>query len=99
MILFVISFQREVINIAPHKPPEYWNVSHMPERQLRNKDVYSHLNTDEECVDSDTYDHACAATFHIGHSNLYSNVQREKHIPILPEENNADTNGYSTIIL
>nr|XP_022296387.1 protein draper-like isoform X2 [Crassostrea virginica] len=83
---------REVISIAPHKHPEYCNVLHKPERQLRNKDVYNHLNTEEECVDSDNYDHACAATFHIGNSNINDNVQR-------PEEIYADTNGYSTIML
>ena len=88
----MMSFQREVINIAPHKPPEYCNVLHMPERQLRKKDVYNHLNTEEECEDSDNYDHACAATFHIGYSNIYKNVQR-------PEEIYADTNGYSAIML
>ena len=70
----------------------YCNILQKPERQLRNKDVYNHLNTEEECVDSDIYDHACAATFHIGNSNINDNVQR-------PEEIYADTNGYSTIML
>ena len=88
----MMSLQREVNSIAPHKPPEYCNVLHKPERQLRNKDVYNHLNTEEECEDSDNYDHACAATFHIGRSNIYNNVHR-------PEEIYANTNGYSTIML
>ena len=62
-------------------------------------DIYNHLNEKEEHEDSDNYDHACAATFDIGDSSLYSNVHRKKHIPFLPEEMNADINGYSTVKL
>nr|XP_022297502.1 protein draper-like [Crassostrea virginica] len=90
---------REVINIAPHKPPEYSYVSHKPQRQPRNEDIYNHLNEKEEREDSNNYDHACAATFDIGDSSLYNKVKRKMHIPIFPEEMNADINGYSTVKL
>nr|XP_022296125.1 tenascin-like isoform X2 [Crassostrea virginica] len=90
---------REVINIAPHKPPEYSYVSHKPQRQPRNEDIYNHLNEKEEHEDSDNYDHACAATFDIGDSSLYNKVKRKMHIPIFPEEMNADINGYSIVKL
>nr|XP_022296157.1 uncharacterized protein LOC111105945 [Crassostrea virginica] len=89
---------REVI-IAPHKPPEYCYVSHKPQRQPRNEDIYNHLNEKEEQEDSNNYDHACAANFDIGDLSLYDEVQHKKHIPILPEVMNADINGYSTVKL
>ena len=97
--LWLTIFQREVINIAPHKPPEYSYVSHKPQRHPRNEDIYNHLNEKEEHEDSDNYDHACAATFDIGDSSLYNKVRRKMHIPIFPEEMNADINGYSTVKL
>ena len=97
--LWLTIFQREVINIAPHKPPEYCYVSHKPQRQPRNEDIYNHLNEKEEREDSNNYDHACAATFDIGDSSLYNKVKRKMHIPIFPEEMNADINGYSIVKL
>ena len=92
-------FQREVINIEPNLPPEYCNVSNKSVRQPRNEDIYNHLNEKEEREDSDNYDHACAATFDIGDSSLYNKVKRKMHIPIFPEEMNADINGYSIVKL
>ena len=97
--LWLTIFQREVINIAPHKPPEYCYVSHKPQRQPRNEDIYNHLNEKEEREDSNNYDHACAATFDIGDSSLYNKVKRKMHIQIFPEEMNADINGYSIVKL
>ena len=90
-------FQREVINIEPPKTPEDCNVSNKPERQQRNEDIYNHLNENEEHEDSDNYDHACAATFDREDPYLYSNVQRKKHNPIVPEETKFDTDDYSTV--
>ena len=96
--LWLTIFQREVI-IATQQPPEYCYVSHKPQRQPRNEDIYNHLNEKEEQEDSNNYDHACAANFDIGDLSLYDEMLHKKHIPILPEVMKADINGYSTVKL